>query len=347
MTENKTTFEEDAKWWASPYNKTEDSLWPSDYVAGKTTNTEAMTQLAHEVGEVLTDRQLKTAVEIGKIGTLTLMTRRCLRIMELPCAAAPEQVPESLIKQPKKTQNENEEEGPWTFIQQVIIYHPEIQLFERQCRYTAYGNCPQCWACIPLGCICYRHNRRSCQVFFVREDPYDRGLPEAADWPTEANELRKFLDQPPAHPARLADLTEKYGVLILDNDWFHPCNDTSQYDPNYQGCEVNEVHPVIQNWIDDMENPKRITNAYLEDNLRRIFRCNVITVRQAVDGIILSLNQRLQEEIKRNRLVEDSEYQSSGIEYEITDDVVDRQSHDLVNGPMDRRCYPKDNELEE
>ena len=85
-----------------------------------------------------------------------------------------------------------------------------------------------------------------------------------------------------------------------------------------------------------MENPKNISNAYLEDDLRRIFRCNLITLREAVDGITHYFNEKLQHKIKLNRLVEDLEYQSSGVEFEIEDDVVDQEYHDLISGPNDQ-----------
>ena len=128
-------------------------------------------------------------------------------------------------------------------------------------------------------------------------------------WSTRADRVEERLERYPSNPAKLAAVFDIEGEYYLDNDWFHPENQQSNYDPDYQGCRVEDLEEALQRWMKTIvKNPMKIENPYLEDSIHRIFQVLHWDVRSVVnDNILPYINKRLRREILRSRRAADQE----------------------------------------
>lgn len=306
---------------------------PSDYEKEETATAQQVYDYVYpilrgqkfdNVDSVVPDEYISEAIKNGSVGSLleiaTVATRKTYRdnlymgaegIRTASCWT--KDVPDKVRRLPKRNCDGDE---AYTHQHWVVSYDAATARFDAQCRYTTFGNCPECKALVPLGAICPNPNAghdpppRSCRIYFGEE-------------------------RIQCNPGKVATFYKAPGYVFFYQDYY--THDHSEYDPHYEAWHHVPLHAPLKQWMRTV-NPKTITNSHLDDTLREIFKASDWEVRKAVTKWILpNLNTKLQGKILEIRNIRDSE----DFDHEIPSDTEDKEPWQLAEGPKHGRSIYK------
>ena len=322
------TGSSDNFWWNSRYHErdtTEDENFVVQY--GELSNVEAMTCAINKCMHVVPQEYCKKAVKLGQVTRLVwLVTATMMQNglgytigMGINPNIMNDNVPRAMISLHKPSEMKK-----YTFAHDIVVYDPYDDSFERQCRYTAFGNCKECGKLLPLGIECTdqmhqqeQNKPRSVTIYTVIRS---EDISESTDYPNEFD---------PVNPAKLAEMMGRPGILPMFPEWYEK-GDHQLYDPNYNKNKSLNIKIAIKLWLKKIKTPYEIVNPYVEHDLNHVFHLGKYQQRTPVNHYLLPhLNTRMKEFIHENRYAQDSEDIA-------TESTASKESKgwDLAQGPL-------------